>query len=107
MINTGWSGGPHGTGSRINLAWTRAMITAALEGRLDEVDYKPHPVFGMAMPASCPGVPSELLDPRQTWTDPTAYDKMTVELASWYISNFEKYAAGVSEEIRQAAPKID
>jgi phosphoenolpyruvate carboxykinase (ATP) len=105
LVNTGWSGGPHGIGSRINLTWTRAMISAALEGRLDHVEYKEHPVFGMAMPASCPGVPGELLNPRQTWTDAEAYDKMAAQLAGWFNTNFEKYAAGVSEEVRQAAPR--
>lgn len=105
MINTGWSGGPYLVGSRIPLSYTRAMITAALEGRLDNVDYEPHPIFGMAMPKTCPGVPSALLDPRNTWADKKAYDEMASQLASWFIHNFEKYAGGVSEEILAASPK--
>ncbi len=105
MINTGWSGGPYGKGSRINLSHTRAMITAALEGALDNVEYQPHPVFGMAIPASCPGVPRELLQPRNTWPDPAAYDEMAGHLADWFTGNFEKYAGDVLPEILQAAPQ--
>jgi phosphoenolpyruvate carboxykinase (ATP) len=105
MINTGWSGGPYLKGSRIALSYTRAMITAALEGKLDEVEYQLHPVFGMLMPKSCPGVPSALLDPRTTWADAAEYDKMARQLAGWFIRNFEKYAGDVSEEILAASPK--
>jgi phosphoenolpyruvate carboxykinase (ATP) len=106
MINTGWSGGPYGKGHRISLSYTRAMITAALEGALDNAEYRPHPVFGMAIPASCPGVPSGLLQPRDTWPDPAAYDEMAGHLADWFTANFEKYAAAIdSPEIIQAAPK--
>jgi phosphoenolpyruvate carboxykinase (ATP) len=105
MVNTGWSGGPYLKGSRIKLSYTRAMITAALEGRLDNVGYETHPVFGMAMPKTCPGVPSEILNPGNTWTDKKAYDDMAGQLAAWFISNFEKYAEGVSEEILAASPK--
>jgi phosphoenolpyruvate carboxykinase (ATP) len=106
MINTGWSGGPYLKGSRIKLAYTRAMITAALDGQLDNAEYAIHPIFGMAMPTACPGVPAEILDPRSTWADKKAYDEMAASLASWFISNFEKYAGGVSEEILAAAPKL-
>jgi len=104
MINTGWSGGPFGKGSRINLAYTRAMITAVLENALDDLEYRAHPVFGVAMPLSCPGVPGELLNPRQTWPDTAAYDGMADKVAGWFITNFEKYASGVSPEILAAAP---
>jgi len=104
MINTGWSGGPYLKGSRIQLAYTRAMITAALEGALDSVEYDSHPVFGMSMPKTCPGVPSGILNPRTTWPDPLAYDEMAGHLADWFISNFSKYQKEVSEEIRAAAP---
>ncbi len=107
MINTGWSGGPYGTGSRMKLAYTRAMITAALEGKLENVAYEAHPVFGMMMPKECPNVPSEILNPRNTWADKNAYDENTVALAKQFVKNFEKYASGVSEEILSAAPKID
>ena len=105
MINTGWSGGPYGQGSRIRLSYTRAMITAALEGALDKVESYPHPVFGMAIPVSCPGVPDELLNPRNTWPSPTAYDEMAGHVADWFTTNFEKYAGAItSPEIRAAAP---
>jgi len=106
MINTGWSGGPYGIGNRMKLSYTRAMITAALEGKLDNVGYETHPVFGMEMPLSCPGVPPEILNPRSTWADKTAYDAKAKDLAIQFVQNFEKYASGVSEEILQAAPKI-
>lgn len=106
MINTGWSGGPYGIGHRMKLSYTRAMITAALEGSLELVGYEPHPVFGMMMPVSCPGVPTEILNPRSTWADTAAYDAKSKDLAAQFIQNFEKYASGVTEEILQAAPKI-
>ncbi|MBC7536386.1 MAG: phosphoenolpyruvate carboxykinase (ATP) [Ferruginibacter sp.] len=105
MINTGWSGGPYGIGSRMKLGYTRAMITAALEGKLDHVEFEAHPVFGMMMPKECPGVPAEILNPRNTWADKAAYDTKAVNLAKQFIKNFEKYAGGVSEEILAAAPK--
>ena len=106
MINTGWSGGPYGIGHRMKLSHTRAMITAALEGKLDQVQYEAHPVFGMMIPTSCPDVPAEVLNPRNTWNDKGAYDKKANELATQFIKNFEKYASGVSEEILQAAPHL-
>jgi len=106
MVNTGWSGGAYGTGHRMKLGYTRAMITAALEGRLDEVSYTPHPVFGMMIPQSCPGVPTEILDPRSTWADKNAYDTAARQLAQQFIKNFEKYATGVAAEVLAAAPKV-
>jgi len=106
MINTGWSGGPYGVGQRMKLPYTRAMITAALEGKLDNVQYESHPVFGMMMPTECPGVPSEVLNPRNTWSDKDQYDTKAKQLAAEFIKNFEKYASGVTEEILAAAPKI-
>ncbi|RYZ13748.1 MAG: phosphoenolpyruvate carboxykinase (ATP), partial [Sphingobacteriales bacterium] len=75
MVNTGWTGGAYGTGNRMKLSYTRAMITAALEGRLNNVGFRAHPVFGMEVPVECPGVPTEILDPRSTWQDKTAYDE--------------------------------
>jgi phosphoenolpyruvate carboxykinase (ATP) len=104
MINTGWSGGGYGVGNRMKLSYTRAMITAALNGALDQVEFEKHPVFGMLMPKMCPGVPKELLHPRYTWADRAAYDQAAIKLAEMFIQNFEKYAAGVSEEILQSAP---
>ncbi|MBL0056059.1 MAG: phosphoenolpyruvate carboxykinase (ATP) [Chitinophagaceae bacterium] len=106
MVNTGWSGGAYGVGSRMKLPFTRAMITAALEGNLNDVEFEPHPIFGMMMPTSCPGVPSEILNPRNTWADKEAYDKQAINLAQQFIKNFEKYASGANEEILAAAPRI-
>jgi phosphoenolpyruvate carboxykinase (ATP) len=106
MINTGWSGGPYGIGSRMKLKYTRAMITAALEGKLDKVQYENHPIFGMAFPQECPEVPAEVLNPRNTWADKKAYDEKARYLAGLFLKNFEKYASGVNQEILAAAPKI-
>ena len=106
MINTGWSGGSYGVGKRMKLGYTRSMITAALNGQLDQVDFEKHPVFGMLMPLSCPDVPNEILNPRSTWTDSVAYDATAKKLAQEFIKNFEKYAAGVNEEILSAAPTV-
>jgi len=106
MINTGWSGGPYGTGKRIKLDYTRAMITAALEGKLENEVFEKHPVFGIAMPANCEGVPSEILNPRNTWSAKDLYDQKAKELAMLFVSNFEKYAGGVSKAILAAAPVV-
>jgi phosphoenolpyruvate carboxykinase (ATP) len=105
MINTGWSGGGYGVGKRMKLGYTRAMITAALNGQLDNVSYEAHPVFGMMMPTSCEGVPAALLNPRSTWADANAYDAKAKNLAEQFIKNFENYSAGVDAEILAAAPK--
>jgi len=106
MINTGWSGGCYGVGKRIQLKYTRAMITAALNGELDNVTYEMHPVFGVQMPKFCPKVPKEMLNPRYTWADRTAYDVAAQKLAEEFVNNFKKYADGVSDEIIAAAPKV-
>jgi len=106
MVNTGWSGGPYGIGKRMKLDYTRAMITAALEGKLDHVDYVAHPVFGMKMPVSCPHVPENVLNPRNTWENGEEYDAKAKKLALEFIENFKKFEAGVDAEIRAAAPKI-
>ena len=106
MINTGWTGGPYGIGKRIKLSYTRAMITAALEGNLNAVEFETHPVFGLAIPKQCDDVPSELLNPRNTWTDKNAYDEKAKYLGNLFIKNFEKYASGVNEEVLAAAPKV-
>ena len=106
LINTGWSGGAYGTGSRMKLSYTRSMITAAMTGQLNNVEYTPHPVFGVLMPNEVPNVPSEILIPRNTWADKEAYDKKANELAQLFINNFNKYAAMANEEIRSAAPVV-
>lgn len=106
MVNTGWSGGPYGVGKRMKLDYTRAMITAALDGKLNDVEFIPHPVFGMLMPTHCPNVPAEVLNPRNTWTNKEDYDTKAKELAGLFIKNFEKYASGVQPEILAAAPRM-
>ena len=106
MINTGWSGGGYGVGKRMKLDYTRAMITAALQGKLDNVEYEIHPVFGMQIPTACPNVPSEILNPRSTWANAAAYDEAAKKLALQFIQNFEKYASGVTDEILAAAPAV-
>jgi len=107
LINTGWTGGAYGTGNRMKLSLTRAMITAALEGKLDNATYTNDPVFGLAIPDQCPSVPNEVLNPRNTWSDVNAYDQKAKYLAGLFVKNFEKYASGVSAEVMAAAPKAD
>ena len=106
LINTGWSGGAYGTGSRMKLSYTRSMITAAMNGELSKVEFDAHPVFGVLMPKSCPGVPDEVLLPRNTWSDKEAYDKKANELAGLFVKNFSKYASHANEEIMAAAPVV-
>ncbi len=107
MINTGWSGGAYSIGNRIELKYTRAMINAALDGKLNNVAYKEHPVFKVMMPEQCECVPSELLDPKNTWADKTAYDEQAKKLAGLYINNFKQYADKVSEDVLASAPVIN
>ncbi|MGA9996971.1 MAG: phosphoenolpyruvate carboxykinase [Pyrinomonadaceae bacterium] len=105
LVNTGWSGGPYGEGQRMKISHTRAMIRAILNGSLAEIETRPDPIFGVGVPVSCPDVPSEVLAPRNTWADPAAYDTKARELAQRFNENFKKYADGVSEQVRAAAPK--
>ncbi len=107
MVNTGWNGGGYGVGNRMKLEYTRAMITAALDGKLDAVTYHPHSVFGMMMPEECPGVPSEMLSAKFTWKDKDAYVKTAHKLAGYFIVNFEKYKDFASDEIMAGAPKYE
>ena len=105
LINTGWSGGEYGTGSRIKLKYTRAMITAALTGKLDDVEYNCHEVFGLNFPTSCPDVPTELLNARNTWADKDAYDTKANSLADKFVKNFEQFEEYANEEIMSASPR--
>jgi len=105
LVNTGWSGGPYGVGKRMNLTYTRAMITAALNGELEKVPYRPDPVFGILIPEAVNGVPVEILTPRNTWEDTEAYDKTARSLAESFCHNFEKFI-DVSADIRSAGPSI-
>ena len=106
LINTGWSGGEYGEGSRISLNHTRAMISAALNNKLNDVEYSTHEVFGLHMPKSCPEVPSEILNPKNTWNDKNAYNKKANILATAFNNNFEQFSDHASGEILEAAPKI-
>ena len=105
LVNTGWSGGPYGVGQRMKIKYTRAMIRAILNGRLALVDTKPDPIFGLNIPESCPEVPPEVLQPRNTWSDADAYDSQAHDLARRFNENFKKYEAGVSEGVRSVAPR--
>jgi phosphoenolpyruvate carboxykinase (ATP) len=105
LVNTGWTGGGYGVGSRIKLAYTRAMIHAILGGALADVPCQPDPIFGVLVPERCPGVPSELLRPRNTWPDAVAYDQRALHLAGLFRANFKSYAAQVPENVRQAGPR--
>ncbi|MEM9987430.1 MAG: phosphoenolpyruvate carboxykinase (ATP), partial [Bacteroidota bacterium] len=106
LVNTGWTGGPYGEGERIELAFTRTMIKAALDGRLDEVEYRIHPIFGLHVPKKCPDVPNALLNPRDTWRNEEEYDSMALSLAKRFRDNFEKYADQASPEILAAGPVL-
>lgn len=106
LINTGWSGGPYGIGKRINLPYTRTIINAAINGNLAKVEFETHPVFGLKIPKSCPGVPSEMLNPRNTWKNKDDYDVKANELAKALIKNFKTFQASVNKEIINASPKV-
>jgi len=104
LVNTGWTGGKYGDGHRMELKYTRRMITAALGGELDAVGTHPDPVFGLEIPDHVEGVPDEVLRPRETWADPAEYDEQAEKLAGMFRDNFEKFAANVSEGVRRAGP---
>jgi phosphoenolpyruvate carboxykinase (ATP) len=105
LVNTGWTGGPAGGGgSRMSIAYTRAMVAAALDGSLANVETVPDPVFGVGVPVSCPGVPPEVLQPRSTWDDPAAYDAKAQELAARFHANFAQFADAVSADVAAAGP---
>jgi phosphoenolpyruvate carboxykinase (ATP) len=104
LVNTGWSGGAYGVGKRMKLGYTRAMVHAALDGKLDDTATRTDPVFGLAIPQSVPGVPNEVLDPRGTWSDPAEYDTQARKLAEMFRKNFEKFGS-VAEAIKAAGPQ--
>lgn len=106
LVNTGWTGGPYGEGHRMKLSHTRRMLSEALAGNLDDVEFVEDPVFGVSVPKQVPGVPNDVLVPRGTWSDPTAYDKKAQELAGMFNKNFEKFQDQASEDIINAGPKV-
>jgi phosphoenolpyruvate carboxykinase (ATP) len=107
LVNTGWTGGPYGTGERMKLSYTRAMVRAALAGQLDDVETATAPFFNLQIPTSVPGVPSEVLNPRDTWPDAAAYDAKARELADAFCRNFEQFADRVPEAVRNAGPRSE
>ena len=107
LVNTGWSGGPYGEGQRMKIAYTRAMVRAALDGSLSRVATEADPIFGVNVPVSCPDVPNEVLKPRTTWRDAAAYDAKAKHLAGLFQENFKQFEAGVSDEVKAAGPKVD
>ncbi|MDQ3860471.1 MAG: phosphoenolpyruvate carboxykinase (ATP), partial [Actinomycetota bacterium] len=104
LVNTGWTGGPYGTGSRIDINETRAMVRAAVTGKLDGAETWEHPVFGLHVPKEAPGVSPEVLDPKGTWGDKDDYDHRARELANLFAENFKKFEAEVDEEVKRAGP---
>jgi phosphoenolpyruvate carboxykinase (ATP) len=104
LINTGWTGGAYGTGSRMKLKYTRAMITEALQGNLENIEFVQHPIFGLSMPTTCENVPNEVLNPKQTWADKDAYDAKAMELANSFRKNFAQFEEMASEEIIKGGP---
>jgi phosphoenolpyruvate carboxykinase (ATP) len=106
LVNTGWNGGSYGVGSRMKLSYTRSMITAAINGELEKVKFEHLPVFGLNFPSACPNVPSEILNPRNTWKDKNAYDTKANSLAASFVKNFSQYAEFATEEILNAAPRV-
>lgn len=105
LVNTGWTGGPYGIGSRMKLKYTRAMINAALDGDLNEVDFITHLVFNLSMPTSCKNVPSDILNPKNTWDDKADYDIKATDLANKFHKNFEQFKAGSSQDILDGSPQ--
>lgn len=106
LVNTGWSGGSYGEGKRMSLKYTRALITAALAGEFNNVQFVNHEIFGVAIPTSCPNVPSEILDPRNTWINKNAYDEKANFLAAAFVKNFETFAEFANDEIMAGSPRV-
>lgn len=106
LVNTGWSGGPYGVGQRMAIAYTRAMVRAALSGALADVPSEEDPIFGIQVPTACPDVPAEVLKPRTTWSDAEAYDTQARKLAGMFADNFKQFAGQVPAEVRNAGPSV-
>jgi phosphoenolpyruvate carboxykinase (ATP) len=106
LVNTGWVGGAYGIGKRISIKYTRALLNAALTGKLDHVQYKTDPIFGFEVPMKCPDVPAEILNPASSWADKTEYDKKYKQLAQRFVENFKKFESETSQEVIEAGPRI-
>ena len=106
LVNTGWTGGSYGVGSRVELSFTRAMIKAALNGELRNVEYRTQPIFNLQIPKTCPDVPNAILNPRDTWRNEEEYDKVAEELARRFIKNFDRYRAQANPSIQKAEPVV-
>ncbi|HVQ43262.1 MAG TPA: phosphoenolpyruvate carboxykinase (ATP), partial [Vicinamibacterales bacterium] len=104
LVNTGWTGGAYGVGKRMKIAHTRAMINAALSGALDNVAVQRDPIFNLDVPVSCPDVPAEVLNPRNTWPDKAAYDAQAAKLAKMFVDNFKTFEATASPAVKAAGP---
>ncbi len=102
LVNTGWTGGAYGTGERMKIAYTRAMVNAALDGKLASVGTAKHPDFGLLVPDTCPNVPSEVLDPKNTWSDKGAYDRTAQDLTRRFAENFKQFEAYVDQDVKAA-----
>jgi len=106
LVNTGWTGGPYGEGERMPIKHTRMLLNAALDGSLKDVEFVEDPIFGLSVPQSCAGVPVEILNPRNTWSNKEAYDAKAKHLAELFIKNFEQYAEETPEDVRASGPKF-
>jgi phosphoenolpyruvate carboxykinase (ATP) len=106
LVNTGWVGGPYGVGKRISIRYTRAMLNAALTGKLKDVEFFTDPIFGFQVPKTCPDVPDHVLDPASSWPNREMYQQRYRQLAARFIDNFKKFDTVEAREVEQAGPKI-
>ena len=105
LVNTGWTGGPYGVGSRMKIEFTRALLNAVLGGSLDKATLRPDPVFGFLVPTQCPGVPAEILDPRKTWSAPSDYDAQAIRLTALFRDNFVQFKDQSPKSVQEAGPR--
>ena len=106
LVNTGWVGGPYGVGKRISIKYTRALLNAALTGKLNQVKFTKDPIFGFEVPTECPNVPVEVLNPATSWHDQKEYDRRYKDLAMRFVQNFGKFTDGTPQEVVDAGPKV-
>jgi phosphoenolpyruvate carboxykinase (ATP) len=106
LVNTGWTGGPFGVGKRISIRHTRALLDAALTGKLDAVEYRPDPVFGFEVPTECAGIPAQILDPAASWPSREDYDRKYASLAARFVENFKLMSDGCPAAVLQGGPKL-